>query len=104
MAKIYNKLVRDRIPDIIERNGQKANYHTLSREEFQHALKVKLVEEANELLNATTLEEELDELADIYEVIHFITHDKLKVIETAERKRMDRGWFAKRIFLESVED
>ena len=101
---IYNKLVRDKIPDIIEQSGKKANYHSLDYKEFQHALKVKLVEEANELLNAKTPKEELEELADIYEIIMFFTHDPSEVKMAAFKKRKERGWFAKHIFLESVEE
>jgi predicted house-cleaning noncanonical NTP pyrophosphatase (MazG superfamily) len=101
---VYNKLVRNNIPDIIEQSGKKAIYRTLSYDEFQQALKVKLVEEANELLNAKTPEEELEELVDIYEVLGFITRDKAVVIEAAAEKRNTKGWFNKRIFLESVEE
>lgn len=104
MTTVYNKLVRNKIPDIIEQSGKKANYRILSYDEFQHALKIKLVEEATELLNAKTPEEELEELADIYEVIMFITHNKREMQRIAEEKRHSKGWFSRRIFLESVEE
>lgn len=101
---IYNKLVRNNIPEIIEKSGKKANCRTLSREEFHEALKTKLVEEANELLNAKTPGEEIEELADIYEVLMFLMADKEVVMKAAFEKRMTKGWFTKRIFLESVEE
>ena len=46
--KIHNKLIRDRIPEIIVARGQKANIRTLTDEEFGKALLAKLVEEAKE--------------------------------------------------------
>lgn len=104
MITVYNKLVRNHIPDIIEQSGKKATYRTLSYDEFQQALKAKLVEEATELLNAKTPEEELEELVDIYEVLGFLTHNKEAVFETMAEKRNTKGWFNKRIFLESVEE
>lgn len=104
MKTVYGKLVRNNIPEIIEQTGKKVNYRTLDYEEFQHELKVKLVEEAKEFLNAKTIDEEIEELADIYEVLGFITHDKNIVMDAVEKKRNEKGWFNKRIFLESVEE
>ena len=104
MKTLYNKLVRNNIPEIIEKSGKKANYRNLSNEEFYRALKVKLVEEATELVNAKTPEEEIEELADIYEVLMFMPHTKDEILKVAFKKRMNKGWFSKHVFLESVED
>ena len=105
MSKIttYNKLVRDNIPEIIEKNGGKPKYRVIENdEEFKKALKAKLVEEIDEFLNANTEEEVIEELADIYEIMTYFEAD-FKFITTACVKRKSKGGFCKRIFLESVE-
>lgn len=63
--KVYQKLVRDRIPEICTKNGQKANTSVLDEVSYQQALRKKLVEEVNEYLESG----ETEELADIAEVI-----------------------------------
>lgn len=105
----YNKLVRDNIPDIIEASGrQKANYRTLNDVEFRNALRVKLVEEANEVLNATTREDMIEELADVLEVIYHLANvlevDSNTLYDIADEKAATNGGFDKRVFLESVDD
>lgn len=100
---IYNKLVRDNIPEIIKSNGGKPKYRYLENdEEFKKALKVKLVEEIDELLNAKTEEEAIEELADIYDVITCL-EEYFKIAQYSCIKRSSKGWFNNRIFLESVE-
>ena len=70
MKTIYNKLVRDNIPQIIKDSGRTANYFTIDNDaHFEKALKAKLIEEANELLLAETEEETVEELADIVTVL-----------------------------------
>lgn len=64
----YEKLVRDRIPEIIERAGKTATWRELRDEEFRLALKAKAVEEAEELILASD-DALLSELADLSEVI-----------------------------------
>ena len=64
----YRKLVRDLIPDIIQRAGQVCAAETLSAEAFRQALRDKLVEEAHEAARATD-EDLLTELADWQEVV-----------------------------------
>jgi predicted house-cleaning noncanonical NTP pyrophosphatase (MazG superfamily) len=64
----YNKLVRDRIPEIIRASGKECETDTLSHEAFQSALLDKLVEEAIEARVATR-ERLPSELADVLEVV-----------------------------------
>lgn len=102
---IYNKLVRDNIPEIIKSNGGKPKYRYLENdEEFKKALKVKLVEEIDEFLNAKTEEEAIEELADIWSIINYLDawSDNRIGIEY-HRKTANNGSFKDRIFLESVE-
>lgn len=53
MRKVYNKLVRDNIPDIIENSGKKCVTRILMEEDYIEALEVKLQEEVNEYQGAT---------------------------------------------------
>lgn len=106
MIKEYNKLVRDRIPEIIESKGSKVKYHVLSESKFKEALMNKLAEEFEELLRADTEEEIIEELADLFSVC-FALADSIgrdKVFDKFTSKNIARGLFKKRYFLESVED
>ena len=69
MEQIYNKLVRDKIPNIIKNNGGKPYTRILSNEEYIENLKKKLIEECNEVISAKTKEDILEELADTFEVV-----------------------------------
>lgn len=101
--KICNKLVRDNIPDICERNGQVPNISILDEEAYGVELKKKLVEEVNEFLESG----ETEELADIAEVIDALSvlggASFEKVIELKNKKAKANGKFDKKIFLKSVE-
>lgn len=104
----YQKLVRDRIPEMIQQKGQVCVVRTLDQEAFRQALLEKLCEEAEEVRKACGDREEfLKELADVHEVLETILtaydlpSSELKRIQTEKRDR--RGGFEKRLFLESVE-
>lgn len=105
---IYNKLVRDKIPEIIEEQGKKVNYHILEQEEFIESLKDKLIEETKELKEAKTTSDIVEELADVIDVYaHFLEeiHITMDIVEKAVlKKREKKGSFNKKIFLESVEE
>lgn len=64
---VYNKLVRDRIPEIIENSGKKFTTRILGDNEYINELKKKLVEEMEEYQQTETNEDALEELADILE-------------------------------------
>lgn len=102
--KKYNKLVRDRIPEIIERDGHKAIFRTLSEKDYIAALDKKLLEEVKEYQEVKSIEE----MADIMEVLYAICVARGYTIEELEAKRKEknseRGGFEKRLFLETVED
>jgi len=104
MRKEHYKLVRDRIPEIIERDGKKAYVRTLDDMEMIKYLESKLQEEINEYIEDRSLEE----LADILEVIYALCKAKGVSKEELERtraiKERARGSFDKKIFLEYVED
>ena len=105
--KFYNKLVRDYIPDIIRQQGRVPNYRRLSPMEREQALLAKLVEEVNELRNAETREEVIEELADIQTVLAFIRGEYgLRYAEVYKRqleKDKTNGRYLYGYYLESVE-
>jgi len=95
----YNKLVRDKIPEIIRKNGKRPITRIASEKEFRKKLVEKLKEETNEFFE----EQNAEELADILEVIYAIcdlnkiSRKKLELIR--KTKKADRGGFKKRIVL-----
>jgi len=103
MRTEYRKIVRDRIPEIIEGNGQRALIYCLSPEESVAALEKKLTEELTEYLQDHSLEE----MADLLEVMHGILFHRGIGWEELERirleKRAARGGFEQGIFLEATE-
>ncbi len=103
---IYNKLVRDRIPEIINYSGKSCTTKTLTNDEYKLELKRKLVEETKELLEAETVEEVIEELADIYEVIESILFDEKIDIKDIQDKRVckniKKGAFETKTFLQEV--
>lgn len=105
---LYNKLVRDKIPNIIQLTGKNFSTRILSIEEFITELKNKSFEELVEYHNATTKEEALEELADLMEIFHAFAkyHNTTlnEVEELRQKKAEKRGAFEERIFLIEVED
>lgn len=102
--KEFNKLVRDKIPEIIENNGEVAKIIILDSEEYIQELNIKLKEEVNEYLEDNNVEE----IADIIEVLLAILKYKNIEYSEFEKLRMNkvekRGAFDKRIFLEKTYD
>jgi len=100
---IYNKLVRDKIPEIIKKQGETPSIRVLSKEEFTHALEQKLDEETAEFHR----EKNLEELADILEVVYSLAENiggtKEDLLLIYEQKHEKRGGFRDRIFLISKE-
>lgn len=102
MRIMYNKLVRDRIPDIIRQSGRECGTAILALEDYRDALLAKLVEEANEL--ATAKEDELvTEIGDVYEVLEMIVEafnvSPETVRSTKALRQRERGGFRERIKL-----
>lgn len=98
----YNKLVRDRIPEIIRANGEKPSTRILDDEEYLGELVKKLSEELEEFKSATWL----DELADIQEVVLALADalaSRAELEKVRLKKAEERGAFTKKIFLEDVE-
>ncbi len=105
MEQIYNKLVRDKIPEIIKSNDEEPITRILTDEEYKVELEKKLNEEYQEVLNATG-KDRIEELADMLEIMKYLA--KLEnatleeVIAIAQEKEIKRGTFENKIFLEKV--
>lgn len=105
MDRVYNKLVRDKIPEIIKAKGEEPITRELALDEYKLALENKLKEECQEVLSASG-EERIEEIADALEVLKALA--KIEgatledVIAVADKKNTKRGAFGKRIFLEKV--
>ena len=101
--KFYNKLVRDKIPEIILSKGQNLKTRILNNEEYRSELNKKLQEEMDEYLEDNNVEE----LVDIVEVVYGILNSMNISIEEFEKIRVEklekRGAFQEKIFLEEVE-
>lgn len=99
---LYDKLVRDKIPELIESCDDVAITYTADMFEYKERLRAKLVEEVLEYLESG----EIEELADILEVIHSLTalngtpREQLQLIQT--KKRDERGGFDNRTILKET--
>lgn len=104
----YNKLIRDRIPEIIESTGKAFKVTVMPDQEFHEALKAKLLEEVSEAKEASSREDLIKELSDIYEVIDTLCIalriDKSDVLELQKKRNEERGGFTKQLKLQWVED
>jgi predicted house-cleaning noncanonical NTP pyrophosphatase (MazG superfamily) len=107
MKTIYNKLVRDNIPEIIKQEKNEPQFRILEQVEYLEELFKKIEEEAKELIEAKGDKQELiKEIGDVYEVIDAIIDncglDKEEIMKLKNKRKIERGGFSKKIFLESV--
>lgn len=97
------KLVRDKIPEIIEEHGRTCSFRKAEDSEIKKLLLEKLIEETEEFLEKPSLEE----AADIYEVFLSMLNnwnlDFQSVVNHAYYKREKNGSFSRRVILENVE-
>lgn len=102
----YNKLVRDKIPEIIESNGEKPITRILDSTEYNEELIKKLNEEYQEVVNADE-DNVIEELADMLEVMESIAelHNRTleDILDAKEKKKIKRGGFSKKLYLKGVE-
>lgn len=105
---IYNKLVRDLIPQIIEKDGKTCVTHILYESQYIAEVNKKMHEELAEYEEANSAEEAVEELSDLLELIHAaatyhgVTIDELETVRAEKAKA--RGGFNERIYLVEVQD
>ena len=101
-VKTYNKLVRDKIPDIIKSNGEKCQIEILDDVKYLEELQKKLDEEVAEYHKDQTVEE----LADIVEVVYAIAatmgYSNYEFEMLRFVKKVDKGGFEEKIFLKET--
>jgi len=106
MRDWHDKLVRDRIPQIIAADGARFALETYNEETYRAALLAKLVEEAREAAGAEP-HQIVTELADLFEVIYETLEahaiSRQAVVAMQARRRAERGGFARRLRLMWVE-
>ena len=106
MEIVYDKLVRDNIPEIIRTNGGEPHFRKLNDEEYWKYLLNKDNEELEEVRAASSLKERKQELADKLELIRamaeFNGFTLQDIINEADSKKEKRGGFQKRLLLEKV--
>lgn len=104
MTEEFDKLVRDKIPDVIREDGKEPTVHCVDGEEYADRLVEKLAEEGAEYRDSRDPEE----LADLLEVVHAIrkhhglTNAELEQIRA--RKAANRGRFTDGVVLDRVEE
>lgn len=102
-VKVYNKLVRDKIPEIIEADGRKCKTEILSEEAYLKMVDAKLDEELAEYHK----DQNIEELADLLEVIYAAAQARGYSVEELECVRVakveKRGAFQRRILLKETE-
>jgi predicted house-cleaning noncanonical NTP pyrophosphatase (MazG superfamily) len=104
----YNKLVKDKIPQIIEKKGKRFSTKILNDQDYIKYLKEKSYEELDEYWAIETNEEAVEELADLLETIHALVKHNGSSIEEVEAVRKEKaeklGGFEEKIFLMEVGD
>ncbi|MCK5212152.1 nucleoside triphosphate pyrophosphohydrolase [Candidatus Parcubacteria bacterium] len=107
--KIYNKLIRDKISEIIKEDKRNPKIRIMDEGEYRQELFNKVVEEAKELMGTNGEKKEMiKEIGDVYEVIDTIIKayglSKDEIKEMQDKRRFERGGFEKKLFLEYVDE
>ncbi len=107
--KQHQKLVRDKILEIIANDKVEFKSRVLSSEEYKSELLRKLAEEANEVVNTNGNPKELvKELADVWEVIEYIIKefglDHNEIQQVKQERHNSRGGFDNKIYLETTDE
>ena len=102
-----DKLIRDKMPDILRKMGVSVSMHIMNHGEYIQALKKKLIEEAREVFESKTEHELCEELADIMEVVLTLTEASGFQHEQIEQRRLQKkeakGGFEKRVYNAFIE-
>ncbi|WP_285767236.1 nucleoside triphosphate pyrophosphohydrolase [Peribacillus sp. SI8-4] len=105
---VHNKLVRDRIPEVIEATGKKFTTRVLDDKEYIKELKKKSFEELQEYVETESKEDAIEELADVLEILHALAEyhgASIEEVEEVRKSKADkRGGFKEKIYLIEVED
>ena len=95
----YNKAIRDKIPEIIEKSGHTCNFKALNDEEFLIEIQKKLYEEVKEYQSNHDVAELVDILEVAYRIAQLKGISKEELEKIQAKKTEDRGCFDKNLFL-----
>ena len=104
MMTKYNKLVRDKVPEKIKKEGKVPKFHVANEEEYWEKLKEKLEEEVGEFLISNNKEELADILEVLEEIYRFKNFDKKEIEKIKEKKIKEKGSFNEKIILDETWD
>lgn len=97
--KEYNKLVRDKIPEIIRADGKECEVRIAEGKEKYELLEKKLMEEVNEFIEDKNLEELADVMEVLFGLAREIGYSEEELISKREEKKSERGGFEDGIVL-----
>jgi predicted house-cleaning noncanonical NTP pyrophosphatase (MazG superfamily) len=100
--KKYNKLVRDKIPEIIKAAGKECEFEIVPKEEIYVLLENKLKEEVGEFLEDKNLEELADVMEVLFGLANALGYSEEQLLKARDKKWEDRGGFKEGIVLKSV--
>ena len=100
--KKYNKLVRDKIPEIIKASGKECEIEIAPKEERYSLLENKLQEEVGEFLEDKNLEEFADIMEVLFGLAHVLGYSEEDLLKMRDKKREERGGFKEGIVLKAV--
>ncbi|MDO8523368.1 MAG: nucleoside triphosphate pyrophosphohydrolase [bacterium] len=102
--RIFKKLIRDKMPEIMAKEDKMLEVRVLGGDEFKEALRRKIIEEVQELKDAKDDAEAKDKIAYLHEIADALGDaygfSKKEILELKDKTRALRGGFEKRLFLE----
>ena len=106
--KIFKKLIRDKVPEIMKREGKELDVRVLDDNEFKEALRRKVIEEVSELKDAKSADEAKDKIAYLHEIADALGDaygfPRKEILELKDKTHNERGGFDGRLFLEGEKD
>ena len=100
--KVYNKLVRDLIPEVIKNSGKECEIEIADKEQKEELLEAKLMEEVNEYLEDKNLEELADVMEVLFALAHNLGYSEEDLLNKRQEKLEERGGFKEGIVLKKV--
>src|SRR3989344_2931746 len=105
-VRIFKKLIRDKMPEIMAKDGKKLDVRVLEGDEFKEALRRKIIEEVQELKDAKDADEAKDKIAYLHEIADALGDaygfNHKEILAHKDKVRAERGGFEKRLFLEGL--
>jgi predicted house-cleaning noncanonical NTP pyrophosphatase (MazG superfamily) len=101
--RILQKLVRDKLPELLKAQGITAHFHKADHDEYEIELLEKLREEVIEFKNAKSMDELADLLETVDAVIHHFGWSQADIQSTKDQLKAEKGGYQERLILERTE-